>query len=351
MKAQTHYRCKNCGRIETCEAGKQLSSCPDCGSGSLQILVPVNSEKEANSLSVRTKASLAALIGFAGVASIIVFLLFGRLLQEYITFDAGREAAEKARERLSTEIQAQEATLTSLNKKAAEELTRASENARQVEASANSAKATVLEAENALQRTRFALSNETARVAGVRTELAGLEDDRSRLRQKVEGLTAEEARLSAAVQAAVSFTNRLSGEVQLAAKAQATASADLIRIQTELDTATSARDKAREQLDEKVSRVSSAVARREALEAGIRDMEKTQAAMEAAITELKRQNNVALAETAKTRAAVDALNTARDKAREEADAQSARAATLKAEVIALEQTKADAEKLKGVPGK
>lgn len=434
MKAQSYYRCENCGKIAARDAGKCMSSCPDCGNGNLKILVPVDDETKGDPLSRCKKNALATLIGLAGLASVAVFLLFGRLLQGYMTFDAGREATERAHERLSADIQVQEARLSSLTRRIAEaeerkatlaeaearfvvltnqtslaeternrlletlttanielasvtgtvaglrveigalkreksglmeaadlerkelekreaEVQKASEMVRQIEALATSAKAELAETQKALHHERLAVSNETAKVAGVRTEVAGLEDDLNRLRAKVDVLTAEDARLAAAVDSAVSRTNRLAFGVANAEKANASAVAELVKAQASLDAVNAVRDKTREEAYALSARVESLAARKEALETHIHDMEITEAKLVAAVSEIKKQQVAAIPEAAKAQAALDALGVARDQAREEADAQSARAAALKFEVIALEKAKADAEKAKGVPEK
>lgn len=351
MKAQTYYRCKNCSGIKAKDAGKPLSSCPDCGREDFQVLVPVDDEMKTDPLSGRKKAALTALVAFAGIASVTVFLLFGQLLQGYMTFDARREATEKTHESLTTKIQAQEATLSTLTKKAAEEIAQATANVRVIETSANAAKAELAEAETAVHRERLTLSNETIRVAGIRTELAELEKDRNILTRKVDALAAEEARLSVAVEAAMTRTNRLAFQLAATEKAQASANTELLKSQTALDLANAARDKAKEQTEAQTARLTTLATRKEALESDIRDRERTQATLDAAITELKKQHGITLTEATKTRAALDTLNSARDKAREDTETLSARAAILKADVAALERTKTDAEKAKGVTGK
>ena len=351
MKTRTYYRCKNCDKITAKESGERLVSCLDCGSNSLQVLVPVSDDVKADPLSGGKKSALLVFIGLAGISSIAVFLIFGRLLQGYLVFDATREANERAQQRLAAEIQTQEAAITSLSKKAAEEVTQASERTRQLESAANSAKAALLEAENALHRAQLTFSNETSRVSGVQTEMAELEGERAKLRKKVDALGAEDAAISAAIAAAASRTNRLASEVAAAMLAQTSASADLAKVLTALDRANADRDKAKDQWETQLARVAALGARRQALEVEISDREKTQAILDASIAELKKQSAAALAETTRARAGLDTINTARDKAREEADAQSARSSILKAQLSALEKAKAEVDNGKGALGK
>jgi chromosome segregation protein len=400
----------------------------------VKILIPVDDETKGDPLSGRKKTALATLIGLAGFSSVAVFLLFGRLLQGYMTFDAGREVTERAHERLSADIKVQEASLSSLISRIAEaeerkasfaetearfvvltnqtslaeternrllealttankelasvtgtvaglrveidarkreksrlmedadlkqeelekrdaEVKKASEMMRQIGAEATSAKAALAETQKALQQEQLVLSNETTKVAGVRTEVAGLEVDLNRLRAKVDALAAEDARLAAAIDSAVSRTNRLAfGEAE-AEKAYTSAVAELVKTQAALDAANAARDRSREVADSQSARVAALEARKEVLGSNIQDMEKNEARLIAALAELKKQQTAAIAEAAKAQAALDTLSALRDKAREEADAQSARAAALKAEAIALEKAKADVEKARGVPEK
>ena len=434
MKTQSYYRCYNCGKIFTRDSGSLLSCCPDCGNGNLKVLVPVDDEMKGDPLSGRKKIALAGLIGLAGFASVTVFLLFGRLLQGYMTFDAGREAAGKAHERLAAEILVQEARLSSLKVKMAEsesrestlliieerfvaltnkislaenernkvletlktsnielacvtgtvaglnfeigvlkrdknglmeavdlerkkmdkaetEVQKESEMLRQTEVSATSAKAALAETQKTLQLERLALSNETVKIAGIRAKRADLEDDLDRFRKKVEARTAEDARLAAVIDDAVSRTNRLAFGVADAEKAKTSAVSELVKAQSALDAMNAARDKAREEADAQSARLALLAARKEAIDTDIRDMEKTKGTLDATILELKKQRAATIPELAKTQAALDTLNISRDKAREESDTQSARAAALKVEVSALEKAKAAIEKEKGVSKK
>ncbi len=351
MKAQSYFRCENCGKIAATDLGNRLAACSDCGSENLKILVPVDDEAKVDPLSDRKKTAMAVLIGLAGIAAVTVFLLFGRLLQDYIAFDAKRETAEKAHERLATEIQAKEATLATLSKKASEELLQVSENAKHIETTASFAKAALVETEAALHRTRMALSNETAKVIGAQTQLDRLEEEWNRIRKKVDALAAEEAQLVATVGAAMTRTNRLVSDVAAAEKAQTSANAELAKALTTLDTAYAARDKVREEAQALAVRVRTLAERQEALEEDIRDKQKVQTGLEASIAELKNQHGNFLSEMNKARAALDSLIASRDKTREEADTQSARLAVLKAEVATLEKAKAGAEKVKGELGR
>jgi chromosome segregation ATPase/DNA-directed RNA polymerase subunit RPC12/RpoP len=351
MKAQTYYRCGNCGRIAAIDAGDRHTACTDCGSGNLKVLVPVDDDAHADPLSGRKKTALALVIGLVVVAVLAVFLIFGRLLQGYIEYNTKHQAAERASERLATEIEEKEATLVRLGKRATEEKALAIDGARQTEAAVSSAKATLGETENALHRTRVALTNETAKVLGIRVDLAQLEEERSQLRRRVDALAAEEAQLAAIARAAAVRTNRLAAEVAAAEKMQTAANGEMTRAVGAVETANAARDKAREQAETLLARVAALTARRESLEQEVLERQKLQGLLESSITEMKKQHSMLLSEASKVRAALDSLMADRDKAHHEADVQSARAAALKAEVAALERVRANPEKTKGEIGK
>lgn len=433
MKAQSYYWCGKCGLIAARDAGERLSGCPDCGNGNLKILIPVDDEAKSDPLSKRKKATLAALIGFAGVGAIAAFLLFGRLLQGYMTFAAGHEAAEKAHQRLSVEIKAQETSLSLLSRRIAEseqkkgtlaevesrhamltkgislieternqiretlqsaafelasvtgtvnglkveigaitrernslagnvaleamkrdkldtEVQKATETLRQAKAAGMLANIELEETQKTMQLERLALSNETVRVAGVRNKLAELDGELNRTRNQAYALAAEDARLTAVIDSAVSHTNRLAFVTSNAEKAKASAVVELAKIEAELDEINAkrdkARDKAREEADMHSARMASLAVRIEALDAHILEMEKIEAKFAATIPELKKQQVTDIMESAKVQAALDRLKAERDKAREEADTQSARVVALKIELASLQTIKADTEKAK-----
>lgn len=351
MNTQTYYRCGNCENIAAKDAGDRHNMCADCGSVDLKVLVSVDEDSKGDPLSDLKKKALATLVGLVVVAVVSVFLIFGRLLQGYIEYDTNHEVAEKANGRLVKEIQGKEATLELLAKKAIEEKAQIVENARQTESAASSAKAILAETEDALQRTRVALTNSSAKAVGIRAELGNLEDESGRLRKRVDALGAEEAHFLVTLRAAATRTNRLAAEVATAEKAQVVANGELARAIGAVEVANTAREKAKEELGSILNRVTSLTVRREALEEEFRDKQKTQATLDASIAELKKQHSALLGETTKARAVLDSLLAERDKAHEEADVQSARAATLKAEVAGLERIKANAEKTKGEIGK
>ena len=344
MKTQSYYRCENCGKIVAKDSGTLLNSCPDCGSEKISVLVPMDDEARIDPLSSRKKKGLAALIISTGIAVVTVFLIFGRLLQEYIEFDASRMGFEKANQRLALEIQEKEATLTVLLKKAQDEKLQASENVKQIEASSTIQKLVLEETESALQRALASLSNQTSKVSGKQIELSNLEDERNRLRKKTDNLTAEEAVLSATINDALSRTNQILSEVVAANRMRISAIAELTKITTELEATKKSQEKTKEQMETLLARVAVLSARKDSLEEDIQGKQKMQAALDATIAEAKNQKASNLENEAKSRAVLDTLLTARDKAREEADIQSARAAKLKAEAINLENTKTNINK-------
>jgi hypothetical protein len=318
-----------------------LNSCPDCGSEKISVLVPMDDEARIDPLSSRKKKALAALIISTGIVVVTVFLIFGSLLQEYIEFDASRMGFEKANQRLTLEIQEKEATLTVLSKKAQDEKLQASENVKQIEASSTIQK---LETESALQRAIASLLNQTAKVSEKQIELSNLEDERNRLRKKIDNLTAEEAVLSATINDALSRTNQILSEVVAANRMRISAIAELTKITKELEATKKSQEKTKEQMETLLARVAVLSARKDSLEEDIQGKQKMQAALDATIAEAKNQKASNLENEAKSRAVLDTLLTARDKAREEADTQSARAAKLKAEAINLENTKTNINK-------
>jgi DNA repair exonuclease SbcCD ATPase subunit/DNA-directed RNA polymerase subunit RPC12/RpoP len=315
MKAQSYYRCENCGKIAARDAGKVLSSCPDCGNGKLKILVPVDDEMKGDPLSGRKKIALAALIGFVGVALVSVFLIFGQLLHGYMTFEAGREIAEKANKRLAAEIQALEARKSTLADTEARLVALTNQTSQ-----AETERSRVLEA---LKTTNIELLSVTGTVEGVKVEVGALKREKNKLIENVDLQKEELKKREAEVQKASETVRQLEASA---------ASAKIV--QAALDALNKARDKAREEADAQSARVASLASRKDLLDTDIRDMEKTKGALDAAIAEQKKQQATKSAESAKVQAALDALNKTRE-------------TVLNAEVSALEKAKADAEKKKG----
>lgn len=385
MKAQTYYCCQNCGKIGSVEVGKPQSSCMDCGSPALKLLVPVDSLEKVDPITRRQKTIFGIVVGLAGVGTIIVFLIFGSLLRGYLRGEETRDVTEKLHQALTEDIKRQETVLAELRKTAEEDRAVAgmfSSDAAKV--SSARAELDVIEGERA--RIREAAGIVAARKEALDLEIREKEKEKAELlatlaelkRQGIETTSkvsearalldslnaardearedadAQSARAAATISALATRKDALDSEIREKETAHADLVATLAELKQQMSDAlvkvsetravlvslNAARDQAREEADAQSARaaatISTLTVRKAALESEIREQEGVQAALEATLVELKKQVSSAGIEASKARAALDSLNAMRDQAQEEADLQSARAAKFRVEATAAQ---------------